>query len=133
MDYKVGDTGLIERTISESDIYTYAGITGDLSWLHLNSERAKSGRFGQRIVHGMYLLGLISATVGTQMPGPGTIYVSQDIKFYKPVFIGDTIQARTEILAIIPEAGRIHLKTTCTNQYGITVASGEAVVIPPTP
>ncbi|NSW92929.1 MAG: MaoC family dehydratase [Firmicutes bacterium] len=129
---KIGDKGWLEKTITETDVYNYAGITGDFSLVHVNEARAKQGRFGRRVVHGMLLMGLISAVIGTQMPGTGTIYVSQVVKFLKPVFFNDTIRAEVEVIGIDAERERVRLKTTCTNQDGQLVLTGEAEVIPPT-
>lgn len=129
---KIGDKGWMEKTITETDVYNYAGITGDFSLVHVNEARAKQGRFGKRIVHGMLLMGLVSAVIGTQLPGTGTIYVSQFVRFLKPVFFNDTIRAEVEVIEINKERERVKLKTTCTNQEGLVVLTGEAEVIPPT-
>lgn len=130
-ELKIGDIGWIEKTISEHDVYTFAGLTGDFSWVHVNEERAKKGRFGQRIAHGMLTIGFISCVIGTQIPGPGTIYLTQDMKFLKPVFFGDTIHAEVEVIEIIKEKNKVKLKTTVANQQGDLVLTGEAYVIPP--
>ncbi|MGE5417147.1 MAG: MaoC family dehydratase [Acidobacteriota bacterium] len=130
-ELKIGDIGWIEKTISEHDVYTFAGLTGDFSWVHVNEERAKKGRFGQRIAHGMLTIGFISCVIGTQIPGPGTIYLTQDMKFLKPVFFGDTIHAEVEVIEIIKEKNKVKLKTSVSNQQGDLVLTGEAYVIPP--
>ncbi len=129
-ELKVGDIGYIEKTITESDVYIYAGITGDFSWLHVNEVRARQGHFKTRIVHGMLLAGLISNVVGNHMPGVGTIYESQSMKFLKPCFINDTVRAQTEVAELLP-SGRVKLRTTCYNQHGELICDGDAVVIPP--
>lgn len=129
-ELKVGDTGYVEKTISETDVYQYAGITGDFSWLHVNEMRAEFGHFKTRIVHGMLLVGLISNVVGNQMPGAGTIYETQTVKFLKPCYIGDTVRAQTEVLQKL-EHGRVRLRTTCVNQKGDILLDGEAIAIPP--
>jgi 3-hydroxybutyryl-CoA dehydratase len=129
-DLKIGDEGYIQKTLTETDVYMYAGVTGDFSWLHVNEERAKQGHFKTRIVHGMLLIGLISTVVGNFMPGAGTIYESQSIKFLKPCFINDTIKAQTQVLAL-REKGRVLLRTTCFNQNDEIILDGEAIVIPP--
>lgn len=129
-DLKVGDKGYVEKTITETDLYNFAGITGDFSWLHVNEVRASRGHFKTRIVHGMLLAGLISNVIGNQMPGVGTIYETQNLRFLRPCFIDDTIRAQTEVLELLP-AGRVKLKTTCYNQYGEVLIDGEAIVIPP--
>lgn len=129
-ELKVGDTGFIEKTITETDVYIYAGITGDFSWLHINEMRAKRGHFKTRIAHGMLLAGLVSNVVGNQMPGAGTIYESQNMRFFRPCYINDTIHAMTEVTELMA-AGRVKLRTTCHNQHGELLMEGEAVVIPP--
>jgi 3-hydroxybutyryl-CoA dehydratase len=129
-ELKIGDKGYVEKTITETDLYIFAGVTGDFSWLHVNEVRAAQGHFKTRIVHGMLLAGLISNVVGNQMPGVGTIYETQNMKFLKPCFINDTIRAQTEVVELL-EAGRVRLKTTCYNQHGELVVDGEAIVIPP--
>lgn len=129
-DLKIGDEGYIQKTLTETDVYMYAGVTGDFSWLHVNEERAKQGHFKTRIVHGMLLIGLISTVIGNFMPGAGTIYESQSITFVKPCFINDTIRAQTQVLALL-EKGRVLLRTICFNQNNEIILDGEAVVIPP--
>ncbi len=129
-DLKVGDIGFMEKTLTETDLYTFAGVTGDYNWLHINEIRAKEGRFKARIIHGMLLASLISNVVGNQMPGVGTIYESQELKFLRPCFINDTIRAQTEVVELMPK-GRVKLRTTCHNQNGELVVDGEAIVIPP--
>lgn len=126
----IGDAGYVEKTISEFDVYQYAGITGDFSWLHVNEMRAKRGHFHTRIVHGMLLVGLISNVVGNQMPGAGTIYESQTVRFLKPCYIGDTVRAQTEVIQML-EKGRVRLRTLCVNQNGELLLDGEAIAIPP--
>ncbi len=129
-ELKVGDTGYVEKTISETDVYQYAGITGDFSWLHVNEMRAEFGHFKTRIVHGMLLVGLISNVVGNQMPGAGTIYEKQTVNFLYPCYIGDTVRAQTEVIQKL-EHGRVRLRTTCVNQKGDILLDGEAIAIPP--
>ncbi|HZK42920.1 MAG TPA: MaoC family dehydratase [Syntrophomonadaceae bacterium] len=129
-ELRIGDRGYVEKTISETDVYIFAGITGDFSWLHINEVRAKQGHFKARIVHGMLLAGLISNVVGNQMPGVGTIYESHKLRFLKPCFINDTVRAMTEVIEL-QAAGRVKLKTTCHNQRGELLVDGEAIVIPP--
>lgn len=129
-ELKVGDKGYIEKTITETDVYLYAGITGDFSWLHVNEVRASQGHFKTRIVHGMLLIGLISTVVGNRMPGAGTVYEAQNISFIRPCFFNDTIKAQTEVAELLPR-GRVRLKTTCYNQNNELLLDGEAIVIPP--
>ena len=131
VDLKVGDIDFVERTISESDVYLYAGITGDLNPAHINEEYSKESVFKGRIAHGMLTAGLISAVLGMKLPGPGTIYLGQELKFTAPVRIGDTIKAQAEVIEIIEQKNRVKIKTTCTNQRGEVVLDGVATVMPP--
>ncbi len=128
---KVGDTASFGKTVSESDIYLYAGITGDFNPAHVNEAYAKSTFFKTRIAHGMLTAGFISAILANQLPGPGTIYLKQELSFLAPVHIGDTITAAVEVIELITEKNRARLKTTCSNQDGVLVLSGEATVMPP--
>lgn len=130
-EIKVGDKAFFEKTISETDVYMYAGITGDLNPAHINEEYAKDTMFKGRIAHGMLTAGLISAVLGMKLPGPGTIYLKQELKFTAPVRIGDTIKAEVEVSEMITEKNRIILRTTCTNQNGDIVLDGMATVMPP--
>ena len=128
---KVGDTAEFGKTISESDIYLYAGITGDFNPAHVNESYAERTFFKTRIAHGMLSAGLISAVLANQLPGPGTIYLKQDLRFLAPVRIGDTITARVEIIELIHDKNRVRLKTVCSNQEGVNVLEGEALVSAP--
>ena len=130
-NYEIGQQALMTRTISESDVYLFAGITGDLNPAHINEPYARGTRFGRRIAHGMLTAGLISAVLGTRLPGAGTIYLSQTLKFLSPVYIGDTITARVEILRLEREGKGAVLKTEAVNQDGRLVATGEAAVLLP--
>jgi 3-hydroxybutyryl-CoA dehydratase len=128
---KVGDMAEFAKTITETDIYLYAGITGDFNPAHVNEIYAKNTFFKTRIAHGMLTAGLISAIIANQLPGPGTIYLKQDLSFLAPVHIGDTITGRVEVMELIPDKNRVRLKTTCSNQDGVIVISGEGLVSPP--
>ena len=128
---RVGDTAEFAKTVTETDIYLYAGITGDFNPAHVNEAYAKNTFFKTRIAHGMLSAGFISAIIANQLPGPGTIYLKQDLSFLAPVHIGDTITGRVEIVELIPEKNRVRLKTTCSNQDGVMVISGEGLVSPP--
>ena len=130
-ELRVGDAAEFSKTISESDIYLYAGVTGDLNPAHINEVYAAKTFFKTRIAHGMLLAGFISTVVGNKLPGPGTIYVRQELNFLAPVHIGDTITAKAEVIEIISEKNRTKLKTTCMNQDGITLLDGDALVSPP--
>lgn len=128
-DLEVGMNESIEKTISETDVYLYAGISCDTNPIHLNEEYAKKTMFKKRIAHGMLTAGLISAVLGTKFPGPGTIYLGQELKFMGPVYIGDTIKANVELLEKIEGKNILKLKTICTNQQGEVVLSGTATVM----
>ena len=130
-ELEIGQKEFAQKTISETDIYLYAGITGDLKPAHINEEYAKNTFFKGRIAHGMLTAGLISAVVGMRLPGPGTIYLAQELKFTAPVRIGDTIKAEGEVIELIPEKNIAVIKTTCTNQDGAVVLTGTATVKPP--
>ena len=128
---KVGDTAAFSKTVSESDVYLYAGITGDLNPAHINETYAKDTFFKTRIAHGMLTAGFISRILGMQLPGPGTIYMRQSLNFLAPVRFGETITALVEVMEVIAGKNRVRLKTTCTNQEGTVVLDGEAMVSPP--
>lgn len=127
----VGDSSQLSKTVSESDVYLYAGITGDLNPAHVDEVYAAKTFFKTRIAHGMLSAGFISAILGTRLPGPGTIYLGQTLKFTAPVRIGDTITARVTVIEIIAGKNRVRLETVCENQEGTVVLSGEALVSPP--
>lgn len=129
----IGDTAQFSKTVSESDIYLFAGITGDFNPAHIDKEYARKTFFKSRIAHGILTAGFISAVLGNQLPGPGSIYIRQELRFLAPVHIGDTITSRVEVLEIEVEKNRAKLKTICTNQKGKTVLAGEAIVSPPKP
>ena len=132
-ELRLGDAAEFSKTISESDVYLYAGVTGDFNPAHINEEYAKKTFFETRIVHGMLVGGLISTVIATKLPGPGTIYIRQELNFLAPVRIGDTVTARVEIADIDSEKKRLKMKTVCVNQEGITVLDGAAVLSPPRP
>ena len=129
----IGDTAKFAKTVSESDIYLYAGITGDFNPVHINENYAKNTFFKTRIAHGMLSAGFISTVIGNELPGTGSIYVKQDLRFLAPVRIGDTITARVEVIEIMDGKNRVRLKTVCVNQEGTQVLDGEAIVSPPKP
>jgi 3-hydroxybutyryl-CoA dehydratase len=127
---RVGQTAEMAKTISESDVYLYAGITGDLNPAHVNEEYASGTFFGHRIAHGLLSAGLISAVIANRLPGPGSVYISQTLKFLAPVFIGDTVTARVEAIDVDVDRNRVRLRTTCTTQAGTVVIDGAAVISP---
>ncbi|MBI5030613.1 MAG: MaoC family dehydratase [Chloroflexi bacterium] len=129
--FSVGQTASFSKTITEKDVATFAEISGDKNPVHLDEAYAQQTRFGKRIAHGTLTIGLISAVLGNQLPGHGTVYMSQSIKFLKPVYFDDTITATVEILSIRADKGIVSIKTDCTNQHGDKIAEGEAVVFHP--
>ena len=130
-ELSIGEKSSMRKTIAESDVYTFAQISGDTNPLHLDNEYASKSLFKERVAHGMLTAGLISAVIGTQLPGVGTIYLSQTLRFTAPVKLGDTIEAEVEITEKFEEKNRVTLRTICRNQDGQTVIEGEAIVMPP--
>ncbi|MFZ5632622.1 MAG: MaoC family dehydratase [Bacillota bacterium] len=128
---RVGDQASFSKTVGETDIYLYAGITGDFNGVHLNSQYAAGSVFGERVAHGMLSAGFISTVLGTRLPGEGSVYLSQTLKFTAPVKIGDTITATVEVLEKIEAKRRVRLSTVCVNQRGQRVIEGEALVMCP--
>ncbi|HSO19923.1 MAG TPA: MaoC family dehydratase [Desulfosarcina sp.] len=132
-DLVLGQQARFSKTVSETDVYLYAGISGDFNPAHVNQAYAETTAFKTRIAHGMLAAGFISNVLGNQLPGPGTIYISQNLTFLAPVAIGDTITATVEVVEILVEKKRVRLKTVCTNQEGLEILTGEALVSPPRP
>jgi len=131
-DIKVGDSATFTKTVTEADVVNFGGVCGDFNPAHFNAAAASKGMFGQRIAHGMLSASFISTAIGTELPGAGTIYMGQNLKFMKPVLFGDTITATVSVDEILDEAkGRVKLKTVCTNQNGDVVIDGDAMVICP--
>ncbi|MGE0155114.1 MAG: MaoC family dehydratase [Reyranellaceae bacterium] len=130
-DLKVGMSAVFGKTVTEADIMAFAGVSGDTNPVHLHEEFAADTMFKGRVAHGMLSASFISTILGTKLPGPGCIYVSQDIQFKAPVRAGDTVTARAEIIEIVPEKRRVVLKTTCS-VGGKVVIDGKAVALVPT-
>lgn len=130
MKYEVGQSASFSKTVTEYDVYGFAGITGDMNPVHINAVEAEKSMFKKRIAHGILAVGFISTVLGQKLPGNGTIYLSQDIQFKKPVYIGDTVTATAEVSEVL-EKGRLKLHTYVTNQDGDIVADGHAIVIAP--
>ena len=130
-DIKIGDNASFAKTITESDILGFAGITGDFNPIHIDAEYAKESMFKERIAHGMLVSGLISAVLGTQLPGPNSIYLGQNLKFTLPVKIGDTVTAVVTVTDKRDDKRIITLQTTISNQRGEVVVDGSAVVKKP--
>ena len=133
VDFQLGEQASLSKTISDEDVQTMAEVTGDHNPLHLDEEYARKTRFGRRIVHGVFSAGLISAVLGNRLPGPGSIYLSQQVEFLAPVFIGDTITATVEVVSWRPDKRIVTLKTVCHNQHNKQVVTGQAVLMVPGP
>jgi len=126
-DLEVGKTDIYAKTVTDADITLFAGISGDTNPVHLDDEFASASRFGTRIAHGMLSASYISTVLGTKLPGPGCIYMGQNLKFMAPVRVGDTVSARVTVRELIEAKNRAVLDTVCT--VGDTVViEGEAMV-----
>lgn len=130
-EIEVGDTAQLSKAVTEEDVYLFAGVTGDLNPSHLSETFARNTLFKARIAHGVLAGGFISAVLGTHLPGPGTIYIRQELNFLAPIRFGDTITAKVRVIEKIPGKNLLRLRTTCTNQEGMMVVDGEALVSPP--
>ena len=124
----IGTQATLSRTITEDDILLFALVSGDHNPIHLDAEYAEKSLFGKRIAHGFLIGSLISAVLGNDMPGPGSIYLGQTLKFLAPIHIGDTVTVIVKVVAIREDKRIITLHTDCTNQHGTLVLSGEAIV-----
>ncbi len=131
-ELKIGDSAELSRTVTADDIELFAKATGDFNPVHLDQAYAEKTIFKGRIAHGVFSLGVLSTILGNILPGHGTIYLSQEVKFLAPVRIGDTLTARVEVIELIPEKNRAKFKTTCMNQDGKIVVDGIAWGMPPT-
>ncbi len=127
MEYKKGQRASFSKTVTETDVYGFAGITGDFNPLHVNAQQAEKGRFGERIVHGMLSASFISTVIAMYLPGEGTIYLGQEVRFLKPVKFGDTLTACVVIDELL-ERGRARLHTFVENQRQEIVVDGYALV-----
>lgn len=129
-DIAVGDSAQITRRVSDGDIASFVDAVGDYNPVHSDRAYAAATVFKEPIAPGIWTAGLVSAVIGTRLPGPGAIYLSQDLKFLKPVKAGDSISARVEVIDVNREKNRIRLRTVCTNQRAEDVLTGEALVMP---
>jgi 3-hydroxybutyryl-CoA dehydratase len=129
MKFNIGDSASISKTITDADVQAFAEVSGDHNPLHLDEEYAANTRFGRRIAHGMLSASLISAVLANKLPGVGSVYLNQTLKFVKPVFLGDTVTARVTVIAIRDDKPIVTLETVCVNQHDETVLKGEATVI----
>jgi 3-hydroxybutyryl-CoA dehydratase len=128
-DLQVGQSAERTKLMTESLINAYAELTGDFSPVHIDEAAAAKTRFGTRIAHGMLSVSFLSALIGMDLPGPGTIWVAQALKFKQAVKLGDTITWRVEVLELFPEKKRATLSTVCRNQRGETVIEGEGTIL----
>jgi 3-hydroxybutyryl-CoA dehydratase len=128
MDYYLEQSKSFSKTITECDVYNFAGICGDFNPVHINKEEAKKSIFKGQVAHGMLVSSFISTVLGMYLPGPGTIYLKQTLSFKKPVYIGDTITAKVIIKDINNEKGIAKLNTIVVNQEKVVVVEGEAIV-----
>ena len=129
MKLSIGDSAEIIRTIEQSDIDAFARVTGDHNPVHVDEEFAKTTRFGRRIAHGMLTASLISAVLANKLPGEGSVYLGQTLRFVAPVFPGDEITARVTVLEIREDKPIVKLETVCVNQRDEVVIRGEATVL----
>jgi 3-hydroxybutyryl-CoA dehydratase len=129
-EIEVGQAAEFTKTVTETDVVLFAGVTGDLNPAHIDDVWAKASRFGGRIAHGMLSASFISTVLAMKLPGPGTIYLSQNLRFTGPVRIGDTVTARVEVAEVMPKR-RVRLTTTVRTHDGTQVIEGEAVVLAP--
>ena len=130
-ELQVGDAAESRKTISETDVYLFAGVTGDFNPLHVDEEFAKGTPFGRRVAHGPLTLSLCAGLLGTELPGLGTIAISNYVEYKAPVYMGDTIRTRVEVAELDSERGRATMAITWTNQDATVVATGSMVVKPP--
>ena len=132
MKHQIGEKVQVSKTISETDVSLFAGISGDFNPVHVNKIEAEDSIFGKQVAHGFLVGSLLSNAIGMRLPGPGTIYMEQDMKFKKPVHIGDTVTALLEVAEILNEEKNIlKLTTQVINQHGTLVIDGYAVVKAP--
>ena len=124
----VGTRATRVRKVTEADVVRFAEVSGDYNPVHLDAEYAERSLFGKRIAHGFLIGSLISAVLGNDLPGPGSIYLGQTLKFLAPIHIGDTVTVTVKVVALREDKRIVTLHTECTNQHGIAVLSGEATV-----
>jgi 3-hydroxybutyryl-CoA dehydratase len=127
-DLVVGQSAEYSKQVSDSDVMSFAEITGDFNPVHVDADAATKTRFGGRIAHGMLSAGLVSAAIANRLPGPGAIYLAQTLRFTAPVRLDDTITVKLTITELLPKK-RVKLSTVCLNQNGETVLDGEATIL----
>jgi acyl dehydratase len=129
MTIRVGDTAEVSKTIKDEDVRAFADLTGDHNPVHLDENYASSTRFGRRVAHGMLTASLISSVLANKLPGEGTVYLSQTLKFVAPVYLDDTVTARVTVKDVREDKPIATLETVCVNQRNETLLKGEAVVL----
>jgi acyl dehydratase len=129
MNLSIGDTASISRTVTNEDIQAFADLSDDHNPIHLDDDYAATTRFGQRIAHGMFGASLISAVIGNELPGTGSIYLSQTLRFLAPVYPGDSVTARVTVTKIRDDKPIVTMECVCENQRSETLIKGEAVVM----
>lgn len=129
-DIQIGEKATFAKTITEADVFAFAGVTGDFNPIHVNVEFARNSMFGKRVAHGMLTASLIDQTL-TNLGGLGTIHMSQLVKFMAPVFIGDTVTVISEVVSKAEEKNRMAIRSVIVNQEGKTVLEGEALIMMP--
>jgi len=127
----IGQSASFAKTITEADVYMFAGISGDMNPVHINEEYAKDTMFKKRIVHGILGVSLISTVFGMYLPGPGSIYMNQNVTFKAPVYLGDTIKAICTVKEKIEDKNRVVMESVVLNQSDVVVIAGEAMLMPP--
>ncbi|MBI4185257.1 MAG: MaoC family dehydratase [Proteobacteria bacterium] len=129
-DLSVGMSSAFAKTVTDDDIVLFAGVSGDTNPVHLDEDYARQSPFGGRIAHGLLTASFISTVLGTQLPGPGCIYLGQDLRFTGPVHIGDTVEARVEVTELVPGKRRVVLRTTCLVGNKIVIEGHATVLVP---
>jgi 3-hydroxybutyryl-CoA dehydratase len=129
-ELSLGQSAEVTHVVGEHDLEAFAAVSGDTNPVHLDEAYAKGTSFGGRIAHGMLSAAYVSAVLGTKLPGPGAIYLSQSLRFRRPVRIGDEVTARVTVTALEDKRGQVTLETVC-QVAGKTVMDGEAVVMAP--
>lgn len=126
-DFRVGDRAEFSKTISQGDLDAFAALSGDRYPLHVDEAYARTTRYGRRVAHGMLTASLLSTANGLLLGTPGGITVEQTVRFLRPVFVGDTITATSEVVELLPAQRRLRCRTTCVNQRGEVVIAGQAI------
>ncbi|MCG6142925.1 MaoC family dehydratase [Leptospira bandrabouensis] len=131
LEIQIGDSASFTKTITETDVYLFAGISGDFNPLHVDEEYAKTTSFGTRIAHGGLAASLLAPVLGMKLPGLGTVALETTTKFRKPVYFGDTITCYVEVIEKVERLKAVRMKIVWTNQKSEVVSKGETLVIPP--